>query len=280
MFHKALGGTAACMIILALSLFASIGIAGEGDAAEQSRVEVAYFGAKNDVALLGVGQGLEDSRSRGREFHLRIVGTEYITPIDDPKPVAIFAAVGPKSLQALSKLNPGVPIFNLVASQTKLRARCLPNVVHVIPSKAMRTHAVIQWQKRHPESKPKAVAWHPKWKKYDAAQLNSRFEKKRGTPMTEQAWAGWAAARMLVQSLEQRPGKDSERLLDYLKTEMTFDGHKGAEMSVRVNGQVRQVLLLVEDDKIIGTAPVGDQNDLDSLGYNYCPKPPDQPKAQ
>ncbi|MGH8502597.1 MAG: hypothetical protein ACREVE_09005 [Gammaproteobacteria bacterium] len=90
--------------------------------------------------------------------------------------------------------------------------------------------------------------------------------------MDEQAWAGWAAAKMLTESIA--PTDDPERLLEHLNTKLVFDGHKGADMSFRPNGQLGQKLLLVDDDKVLGEAPVRgvvDPANLDSLGYSHCP---------
>ena len=55
-----------------------------------------------------------------------------------------------------------------------------------------------------------------------------------------------------------------------------FDGIKGVPQSFRPNGQMRQRLLLVDDNgKIVAEAPIRgvvDGNDLDTLGQVSCGK--------
>ena len=66
---------------------------------------------------------------------------------------------------------------------------------------------------------------------------------------------------------------DAWILLEYLKNELTFDGQKGSNMNFRKNGQLRQLILLVENDKIITEAPVrgvAKPPTLDSLGILDC----------
>ena len=67
-------------------------------------------------------------------------------------PSAILAAVDAKTLKQLSMLYPKIPIFNLTLEDDTLRARCLPNVLHVIPSQRMRQEAMAQWRKLYPEA--------------------------------------------------------------------------------------------------------------------------------
>lgn len=236
------------------------------------KADLVYFGADDDAALLGLGQGLEDADPLGLTFQpkyqLRILAQPSVRPINDPKPAAIFATADAESLRLLSELNPGVPVFNLIDDYEDLRALCLPNLLHIMPSAQMREDAIRQWREKHPRAKPEAIAWHESLERNGAARLNERFKEERQQSMSEQAWTGWAAARIFT--IAQARTDDSEDLLDYLKTELKFDGRKGAKMSFRPNGQLRQPLLLVEDDTILGLAPVR-PHDLDSLGFRHCP---------
>lgn len=62
-------------------------------------------------------------------------------------------------------------------------------------------------------------------------------------------------------------------MLHYLKTELSFDGQKGSNMTFRETGQLRQLLLIVEDNKIATEAPVrgvAKPPTLDSLGTLNC----------
>jgi hypothetical protein len=62
-------------------------------------------------------------------------------------------------------------------------------------------------------------------------------------------------------------------MLNYLKNELSFDGQKGSDMNFRITGQLRQLILLVENDKIVTEAPirgVAKPPTLDSLGILEC----------
>ena len=64
-------------------------------------------------------------------------------------------------------------------------------------------------------------------------------------------------------------------MLTYLTTTLTFDGQKGSNMNFRETGQLRQPILLVENDKIVAEAPVrgvAKPPTLDSLGILSCEK--------
>jgi hypothetical protein len=66
---------------------------------------------------------------------------------------------------------------------------------------------------------------------------------------------------------------DASTLLAALRARLAFDGQKGQDLSFRDNGQLRQPLLLIETNKIVGEAPVRgvtDVENLDSLGPFAC----------
>ena len=70
-----------------------------------------------------------------------------------------------------------------------------------------------------------------------------------------------------------RYAKNYRKAVNNLKNELTFDGQKGSNMNFRKNGQLRQLILLVENDKIITEAPVrgvAKPPTLDSLGILDC----------
>ena len=91
--------------------------------------------------------------------------------------------------------------------------------------------------------------------------------------MDDDAWAGWAALKMLSETVARHQSTEPARILTYLRYEMAFDGQKGVPHTFRDTGQLRQPLLLVEAGKLVGEAPVPgvvDSNDLDSLGLTSC----------
>lgn len=244
-------------------------------------VHLAYIGDDEHSALLGVSQGVAEGNQQGQflgqRYLLEVLPDEHIVTIKDPAPSAIFAAVDAGSLRLLSELNPGVPVFNLVEETEDLRALCLANLLHVIPDEKMRSDAIAQWQTKNPGDAVEARAWHPEFEKYAGRQLNDRFTRAFDQGMDDYAWAGWAATKMLTDSVARTGTADAGALLKYLKSDLEFDGQKGVTMNFRANGQLRQVLLLVKGEEIVGEAPVRGvttAEDLDSLGRAHCPAPP------
>ena len=91
--------------------------------------------------------------------------------------------------------------------------------------------------------------------------------------MNDYSWAGWAAIKMTSDAVARTQMNEPEKMLHYLKTELSFDGQKGSNMTFRETGQLRQLLLIVEDNKIATEAPVrgvAKPPTLDSLGTLNC----------
>ena len=135
--------------------------------------------------------------------------------------------------------------------------------------------ALTQWRQKNPDSEAVVRTWHQTFRKYAAAQLNSRYREANGKDMSDDAWAGWAAVKLLTDTLIRNRDLTDNSLINELKTNLEFDGQKGIDMSFRETGQLRQPLLLVDANKVVGEAPVRgvtDITNLDSLGFTSCPK--------
>jgi hypothetical protein len=266
--------------MLAITILLSVIYGSEVMAAQAIEVHLSYIGSTTNTAFLGVSQGLREANLMGK-----FLGQSYIlhehpatataqAGASNPSS-AILAAVDAETLKQLSTLYPKIPIFNLTLEDDALRARCLPNVLHVIPSQRMRQEAMAQWRKLYPEAHVTAQAWHPELEKYAAKQLNRRYRQAQDRPMDDRAWAGWAALKMLADSVARIQNAEPAKLLDYLKTKLAFDGQKGVTMKFRATGQLSQTLLIIENGKLVGEAPVKgvvDPLDLDSLGAVECQK--------
>jgi hypothetical protein len=254
--------------ILLLSLTTAVACAQE--------LSIVYVGEADAAAALGARQGLAEAVAQGEFLGItfRLVSADE-PQAQDAAPVAIIAAVNATRLLQIAEQNPDVPVFNTTAGDTILREFCRDNLFHVGPSDAMLEDAERQWQRKAPGSPAQARAWHRTFRKYAAAQLNGRFRERFGRDMDDDAWAGWAALKLLSDTLVRQPALSGTRLIEELQTNLAFDGQKGIGMSFRETGQLRQPLLLVENDKIVGEAPVrgivGTTN-LDSLGLAFCPK--------
>ena len=137
----------------------------------------------------------------------------------------------------------------------------------------MKADAVAQWRRTSQAEDVRAQAWHSDFVKFAARELNNRFRKAQGVPMDDDAWAGWAAVKMVSEAVVRGRSADPVEILAYLREEMEFDGQKGVPHSFRETGQLGQPLLIVEGGKLVAEAPVrgvADSDDLDSLGMTEC----------
>lgn len=244
-------------------------------AARAMDIAFLYVGNADDTALLGAQQGLAEANLQGR-----FLGQSYRLEIRAPGSpgslagfAAVLAAVDADAVRALAGSADGVPVFNLAARDDALRGTCLPNMLHVIPSDAMARDAVQQWHMKHPDAPVSAAAWHSDFQKYAARDLNKRYRAASGRPMDDHAWAGWAAVKMTSDTVARLNSAEPGAVLGFLRSELRFDGQKGAEMTFRESGQLRQPLLIIEGGNIAGEAPVrgvAGPDELDSLGMDTC----------
>lgn len=245
---------------------------------EPIRVGLVFAGSESESAWLGARQGLDEANLQGRflgqvyELERAAPGTEEPAMTGDR--MAIIAALDPAALRELAARWPGHAILNVSSEDDGLRAACIPNLLHVIPSARMRADAVAQWRQKHPESEVEAFAWHPQFMKFAGRDLNKRFRAAFDRDMDSTAWAGWAAVKMISDMIARRAPDSPAALLALLRTELAFDGQKGIDLSFRPNGQLRQPLLLVDHGELAGEAPVrgvaASDADLDSLGQVAC----------
>lgn len=233
-----------------------------------------YFVGARDSALLGARQGISEAQLQGRFLQqgYRLVQFPDAAALPESVPaVAIVTNLPAAPLLQLTREHADVPVFNVGADDDSLRTACLPNLLHVQPSRRMKADALAQWQEQRPQSKARAQAWHHGFKKFAARDLNKRFRKAFDTAMDDAAWAGWAAVKMASDLLARGTAIDAKTLLRQLRTVLAFDGQKGDAMDFRANGQLRQPILLVEGNRPVGEAPLRGKP-LDSLGAGgTCP---------
>jgi len=247
--------------------------------AEIIEVDFAYIGQKDHPALLGVKQGIDESNLQGQflnqKYNLEIISENIIEEHNFTKYIAILTTVKSEELKNLAKKLTNIPIFNLTDESNELRMNCITNILHITPSSKMKADALKQWQTKIPDSKARARSWHYSFKKFAARDLNKRFKKNYKTNMDDYSWAGWAAVKMTSDTIARTKIINAKNMLNYLKTKLTFDGQKGSDMNFRVTGQLRQLILLVEDNKVIAEAPVrgiAKPATLESLGILNCSK--------
>jgi hypothetical protein len=247
--------------------------------AETIEINFAYVGEQDHSALLGVQQGLKEANIQGQflgqKYSLDIISPADALNHDYSQYIAVLTAVNIKTFNKMSEQLPGMAIFNLSIGNDNLRTACLSNALHTIPSTSMKSDAVAQWQQKEPDSNVTAQAWHGDFVKFAARDLNKRFKKRQHKVMDDHAWAGWAAVKMTSDSVAREKISNAKNMLNHLKTNLSFDGQKGSDMNFRETGQLRQLMILVEDGKIVAEAPVrgvAKPPTLDSLGLLNCEK--------
>ncbi len=259
--------------LMALAILGSAALPAMGDPV---RINLTFVGTPDSAAHQGAVQGLEEAQIQGDFLGQRYAMNVVSSTAPMSNVIAIIAAMPADTLLQLSARHPSIPILNVTDESDSLRAVCHPNLVHVIASSGMRTQATTQWQQANPNAtNVQAQAWHPAFEKYAAAQLNKRFEERYRQPMNDQAWSGWAAVKLLSDMIARTQTTDSSEVMTAIREQLAFDGQKGIDLSFAANGQLRQPLLLVAADKLIGEAPVrgvADIEDLDSLITTECAK--------
>ena len=241
-------------------------------------IKLLFLGTADSSAHRGAQQGLEEANAQG-EF----LGQHYRLMVAAPaahshaQASALVVESQDSALLNVAASNPALPVLNVGSDSDQLRTICRANLLHVLPSRKMLTDALAQWHTAHPEAVGVvARAWHARFDKYSASQLNKRYQEKFKTAMDDQAWAGWAAVKLISDLIAREQTADGRKLLKALRGDLKFDGQKGTEMSFRATGQLRQPLLLVVNDHVVGEAPVRgvvEIENLDSLGDTTCAHP-------
>lgn len=231
-----------------------------------------YRGPESSAVLQGLRLGIEESNVQGEFLGVRLTmaGSSHDAPIPSDA-IAVFVDQRGRMADLAGRAG-GRAVFNLSDDSDSLRAACLGNALHVIPSARMKADAVSQWKAREPNASVTAAAWHSGAVKFAARDLNKRYKERFGSEMDSLAWAGWFAARAVGDTLMREPGSDAAALLRLLKEADGLDGQKGDPHSFRASGQLRQPLVLIgPDGGLLGEAPVrGAPGGLDSLGASPC----------
>jgi hypothetical protein len=246
-------------------------------AAPSLTVRIAFIGPGKGDTHDGARQGINEANAQGKFLGLdyELVDSANVAAALAAHATAIVVDSDAATLPALAAQAKGTPVLNVRAEDDSLRSQCVANLLHTIPSQAMRADAVKQWQKKQPASHAEARAWDATAELYAGTQLNKRYADSAGRAMNDQAWAAWAAVKLVSDTVARLHAADPAALLTALRTDLAFDGQKGVDMSFRDNGQLRQPLVLVEGGKIVGEAPVrgvAANGDLDSLGNTACAK--------
>lgn len=93
------------------------------------------------------------------------------------------------------------------------------------------------------DSSGRSDAWRHDLERYGAGQLNDRFRARFGASarMNGHAWAGWFAAKALVEACLRAAAVTPAAVRDALFT-LRFDGHKGVPLHFSPDGVLQQPL--------------------------------------
>ncbi|MCC5796369.1 MAG: hypothetical protein JJU48_03490 [Methylophaga sp.] len=259
--------------LLASALFGAL-LLPAATMADVLEVTLHYAGPESGSAWKGVQQGVDEANLQGQflgqNYQIQVVNLDELDSIEDI--TVLLMATDEETMLRIAQHErlSNVAVFNLTSGSDALREACQPNLLSTIVSDSMKQDALAQWQERNPDRPVTAQAWHEDFVKYAARQLNNRFSRAHGVPMDDEAWAGWAASKMVTDSIARTQNLDSSDMLTHLKTEIAFDGQKGDGMTFRENGQLRQIILLIDEaNEIVAEAPLrGVSGGLDSLGKN------------
>jgi len=243
--------------------------------ADTLNVTLHYVGPTEGQAWMGVNQGIDEANRQGRflnqKYQLEVVEADALENTEIT--TALLLATDDAHMMKVAKLPQftNVPVININSDSDELRAACIANLFHVTPSEQMRADALAQWTERNPDTPANIQSWHEDFVKFAASQLNNRFKEGQGVAMEDDGWAGWAAAKMVADTVVQTTQADAAFMLNHLKNDLVFDGQKGENTNYRENGQLRQILLVVdENNEILAEAPLRGAGGLDSLGHTTC----------
>lgn len=238
-------------------------------------VELHYVGTTEGSAWLGVQQGLDEANLQGeflgQKYSLKPVSLEALAQQESITAILLALDAEQVLSVAQAKQFANVPVFNLISDSDVLRSACVSNLMNITASNKMKQDAVAQVVAKNPDSKAHAQTWHEDFVKFAARQLNSRFLKTQGVIMDDDAWAGWLAVKLMSEAVVRTQSAESSVMLDFLENATAFDIQKGGGANFRDTGQLRQIILLIENNEIITEAPLrGVEGGLDSLGLSSC----------
>jgi ABC-type branched-subunit amino acid transport system substrate-binding protein len=223
--------------------------------------------ALRDPLLRGAQLGAEEAGHTagllGRDLELTIARPdsrtqlrEEATRLLDGGAFALVGGLDAEDVAVLTDVAAGrALVVNVACADDRLRGEaCAPHLFHVAASDAMRRAALAG-----SDGATRVVHWHPSLHRFGAAQLTARYAERFGDAMTDAAWTGWFALKVLGESMLRTRSLAATELVAHLETPRTrFDGHKGSPLSFRASDhQLRQLLYLQDAaGQLAGERPV------------------------
>jgi hypothetical protein len=167
----------------------------------------------------------------------------------------VLIAIAPADVDTLAAFaeGRGLIFLNVSSRGDSLRAGCRRNSFHIAGSNVMYANARRLNARQDPavsaggNAGNAMVLWAPGLERFGASQLNDRYRAAAGSEMDGDAWAGWAAVKIVAESALRAQSTQPARLRAYMESPTTqFDGHKGWPLSFRpLDHQLRQPLYMV-----------------------------------
>ncbi len=238
--------------------------------ARAARLVIGFSGetGSNDI-FLGAKLGIDESNRQGKYFEKELV----LEPGEPKDRGSInFWILGDNPSTAFPT---DVLIIDAHSTSDEQRERCLDLRFFSAPSETMLARAKSAFVVSGYEGDSKEVeilAWHHTLFKYAARDLNRRYKDQFEVEMTSQAWAGWAAARLLGEAWIRGSKPRPDLFAKFFLGSVSFDGQKGVALSFTETGQLRQILFPVVSGKVLAEIPRGKEpvRKLDSLSALKC----------
>lgn len=225
-----------------------------------------------DEIFLGAQLGIAESNRQGKYFQKELVLAHGAAEYESSTQSVWILGKRPSVVLPSSAL-----LIDAFSTEDVEREKCNDMRFFTAPSETMLARSIDIFTASSSDGSSEGVeieAWHHTLFKYAARDLNRRFREKFGVKMTSQAWAGWAAARLLGEAWIRGDEAQPNLLAHFLRESVSFDGQKGVALSFSETGQLRQVLFAVRSDEVLQEIPKGKgvAKQLDDLSALKCRK--------
>src|SRR5262249_19221313 len=118
------------------------------------------------------------------------------------------------------------------------------------------------------------TSWHRSFEQWASMQMQSRFAKFAGRPMTERDYTAWLAVRSISEITTRTNKFDFASINAYIRApDFNVAGFKGQKLTFRDwDGQLRQPILLATSRLVVSVSPQKDflhpTSELDTLGVD------------
>lgn len=148
----------------------------------------------------------------------------------------------------------GAPVVRVPLTDDD-RSTCGGEEWLVGPAPEQRAAVIATYRAAHAASPAElaVAAWHPALERYGAQQLNERYRAFAREPMTEYAWLGWIAIRVVLEAALRGPAAAQLRLKTF-----GVDGHKGTVLRFDPYGRRLQQPLYVCDARKPASPPLAE----------------------